>query len=237
MPCDHTSQIDRFLVRRKVSGPMDSSSLLNGEFAFGNIENCLYVKDATSDTIYQFGKINDSLTVDVNSTWSNLYTKNYIDAAISKPKTILLTAGGINPTPTSGCTEPYVDTDNTIPKVFVDFTSNTYGFWNISIPTDYTGSLSKVSLTYSGPASACTWEVQARVLTDNVAIASGGSWSTAQSISDTPANADRLEIADSTGNITILGSATNANKFACIRLKLASGTGTFKLLQLKLEYY
>lgn len=237
MPCDHTSQIDRFLVRRKVSGPMDSSSLLNGEFAFGNTEKCLYVKDATSSTVYQFGKIIDSLTVNANSVWSSTYTKDYIDSAVSKPKTILLTAGGLNPTQTSGCSVPYVASDDTIPKVFVDFTSGTYGFWNISIPTDYTGSLSKISIIYSGPAVECSWVVQARILTDNDAINSGGSWSSAQTITDTPANADRLEIADNTGNITMLGSAANANKFVCIRLNLSAGTGTYKLLQLKLEYY
>lgn len=238
MPCDHTSQIDNFLIKRKTSGPMDGSLLLNGEFVFGQTEKSIFIKDSSSDDLYQFGRINDTLSVDTDFNWSSEYTKNYIDNATSKTKTILLTAGGINPLNTNGCSLPYVDTDDTVPKVFADFSSGDYGFWNISIPTDYSGSISKVSLIYtSDTTGACSWVVNARILSDGDNIVSGGSWSSDYTLNDTVTTANRLEIIDGTGNITgILGSASNANKFASIRVNLATGTGTFKLLQMKFEY-
>lgn len=232
---DHTSYLDKCIIRTKLSGPMDGSLLQNKEFCYGDTEISLFVKAPTGNEVYQFGRINDVTSGDINSVWSSLFTKNYIQS-LQTSKTILLTAAGIAPTVTSGCTEPYVSENNSIPKVFADFDQGEYGFWNISIPGDYTGNISKISVLYSGPPQACQWSVSARVLSDNADLDTGGAWSTIYNLSDTPVASNRMELVELESDIDLFGSASNANNFACIRINLSTGTGTYKLLQVKLEY-
>lgn len=264
MPCDSTTNIQEFCIKTKLTGPMSGSLLQNREFVFGDTEKSLFVKAPSGTDVYQFGRINDSLTVSSNTVWSSFYTKDYIDNlniiaivddvtghldsvwsssftidyidSILPVRSILLTAGGLFPDTSSGCSDPYVDTTPTVPKVVVDFTVNEKGFWNIALPGDYAGNISKITILYSGPASACTWSIRAKVLSDNDDIDTGGTWSTEYTLLDTPANANRLEKIESSGTIDIFGSSANKGNFTVIEVKLNSGTGTFKLLQVKLEY-
>jgi hypothetical protein len=235
MACDSTTSIQEFLIKTKLTGAMSGSLLQNREFVFGDTEKSLFVKAAVGTDIYQFGRISDSLVTSSNVVWSSDYTKNYIDSLITA-KSILLTAGGIFPDSAAGCTEPYSDTTSSVPKVLADFTVNQKGFWNIALPGDYSGNISKITVLFTGPASACTWGIKAKVLADNIDIDSGGTWSTEYTLTTTPANANRLEKVESSGTIDLFGSSSNQGNFAAIEVKLNSGSGTFKLLQVKLEY-
>lgn len=178
----------------------------------------------------------DDISGHLDSVWSSSFTIDYIDS-IMPVRSILLTAGGLFPDSSSGCSSPYITNTPDIPKVMVDFSgSGEKGFWNIAIPGDYSGNVDKITILYSGPASACTWTVRAKVLSDNDTIDTGGTWSTGYTLSDTPANADRLEKVETSGTINLFGSVSNKGNFTVIEIELTSGTGTFKLLQVKLEY-
>ena len=161
---DHTSFLQRWLIRRKTSSSVVGSDLIAGEVCYGDSEKSIFIKSPDNNYLYQFGRINDITSGDLNSNWSSLYTKNYIDNLIDslvipeQPvilKTILLTAGGIAPAYTNGCTEAYISDNTGTPVLISDFTSGQTGFWNISIPGDYSGNISKISILYTGSSSAC----------------------------------------------------------------------------------
>lgn len=231
-----TTYIDNFLIRRKISGAVDTTDLLSSELILGNTEKSLFVKAPTGSELYQFGRIYDSTNVSVNNTWSSEYIVNYINANVIHAKTILLTAGAMAPTPTNGCESPYVDTDPNIPKIGANFTVGKYGFWNLSIPGDYTGSLNKITVIYSGPPNACQWSVSARVIQDEDNLTSGGTWSTVYNLADTPSSSSTFEITTLEIPINLFGASTNVNNFASVRIGLTSGTGTYRLYQVKIEY-
>lgn len=242
---DHTSFLERWLIRRKVSSTMLGSDLIAGEFCYGNSEKSLFIKSPDNNYLYQFGRINDVTSGDLNSNWSSLYTKNYIDDAIDSLvipeqqvilKTILLTSGGIAPTYLNGCGESYISDNTGTPLLLADFATGESGFWNISIPGDYTGNISKISILYTGSSSACEWVIDAKVLQDSNDITTGGSWSSEFSLSDTPDSENKLQKIELSSTINLFGSSSNVGNFASIRIRLNSGTGVYNLLQVKLEY-
>jgi hypothetical protein len=235
---DTTSNIDHLLIRRKTTGPVVFTDLLNGEFVFGNTEKSLFVKAPTGDDLYQYGRIEDTSAGSSESTWSSTQIINYITDNVAHNKTILLTGGGIAPTPTNGCEEPFVDVGDDVPKIGANFDLNEYGFWNLSIPGDYKGSISKVTIIYSGPPDPMQWSIDARVLIDEDELTTGGSWSTRYNIADTPFSSSSLEIATLETPMDLFGASSNVNNFVTVRLLLSSVTGgaAYRVYQVKLEY-
>lgn len=242
---NHTSFLERWLIKRKTSSTVTGSDLIAGEICYGDSEKSIFIKSPDNNYLYQFGRINDITSGELNSNWSSLYTKNYVDNLVDSIvipeqqvilKTILLTAGGIAPTYSGGCGESYISDNTGTPVLLSDFTSGQSGFWNISIPGDYSGNISKISILYTGSSSACQWVIDAKVLSDAQNIITGGTWSTTYSLSDTPDSANKLQKVELSSTINLFGSSSNVGNFASIRIKLNSGTGTYNLLQVKLEY-
>lgn len=242
---DHTSLLQRLIIRRKTSGAMELTDLLASEFCLGNTEQALFVRSPDGLSLYQFGRIKDTTSTDFDTVWSGLFTKNYIDNSIDNivfpepevpTKTILFTAGGIVPLTTGGCSEPAVMDNTGTPIISADFTSGQSGFWNISIPGDYTGNISKISILYTGSDSTCEWEVKAKVLADSNDVVTDGSWSNTYTLVDDPPTANKLQKIELSDTMPIFGSSSNAGNFASILITLALGTGTYNLLQVKFEY-
>lgn len=180
--------------------------------------------------------INDS-TYTSTSLWSSENTRDQIISILSsKSKQMLFTAGGLTPYSTSGCGYPSDSGSLDVPKLGSTFTSGQKGYFNIVVPGDYSSHISKITIVYSGPTNQIVWGIKARPIADNESLTTGGSWSSQQTITDTPGSASNFQIATITGTYNILGSSTNSNKFCPIELEMVSGTGTFTFYQLKFEY-
>lgn len=180
--------------------------------------------------------INDS-TYTTSSLWSSEKTYNeIINITSSKIKQILFTAGGITPYATSGCGYPSDSESVDVPKVGSTFSSGQKGYFNIVIPGDYSSHISKITIVYSGPTSQAVWGIRARPIGDNESLTTGGSWSSQQTITDTPGSMSNFQVATITGTYTLFGNSSNINKFCPIEVHLVSGTGTYTFYQLKFEY-
>ena len=180
--------------------------------------------------------INDS-TYTSSSLWSSEHTYDQIiSITSSKIKQILFTAGGITPYATSGCGYPSDSASVDVPKLGSTFTSGQKGYFNIIIPGDYSSHILKITIVYSGPTSQAVWGIRARPVGDNESLTTGGSWSTQQTITDTPGASTAFQVATITGTYDLFGASSNINKFCPVELHLVSGTGTYTFYQLKFEY-
>ena len=132
----------------------------------------------------------------------------------------------------------FVDVGDDVPKIGATFGLNDYGFWNLSIPGDYKGSISKATIIYSGPPDPMQWSIDARVLQDEDNLTSGGAWSTIYNIQDTPFSSSSLEIATLETPMDLFGSIANVNNFVTVRLKLSfvTNAASYRVYQVKLEY-
>lgn len=144
------------------------------------------------------------------------------------------TAAGLKPSTTTGCDAASLDAND---NWQVGFTTGEFGFWQFSLPSDFDGSIDKITIHYSGGATAVLWEFATVILADNDPLNTAYStFGGPTTIGATPA-ASNIEITSDTSNFSSLfGTSDNAGKFCKLRLKLNTDPGIVYFHHLEVEY-
>lgn len=122
---------------------------------------------------------------------------------------IYLSAAGMWPSTTNGCADAtkveFGTNDIDVYVMDFDQSSDEYAQISIAMPTDWDGSTITAQFYWtSGTTGAVVWGIQGQSYGDGVAIDS--SWGTAQTVTDSNAATDRVQISSVTSAVTISGA-------------------------------
>jgi hypothetical protein len=144
-----------------------------------------------------------------------------VTASARRRMSFQLTATGLQPTASGGCSAPALDANN---RWGAAFTTGQTGVWNFLLPTDYPG-LSKVTIVTSGNGSQ-EWELYTAVVA-NAGAANTALSAFATTITVSPTTGNLAIGSDATNFADLLGSAgANAGKYVTLQVKCKTGSGT-----------
>lgn len=190
----------------------------------------------------------DDSTSSNETTWSSSNIEYYVESVLPtipiQYRQISLNASSITPSPfnNAGCDFPTIVQSSNETYIWnaVEFNTNEVGFWNLSVPHDYTGNISDIIIIYeSDESEEVTWRFDVFIGLPNSDPLTGAENIYDATFTNTSeaGSSRKLNINTINQDIPFFGS-NNVNSMCSIKLTLTAGATTkpVKLYQIKLIY-